>query len=460
MTYELCFLSGAELATRYCRGELSPVEVAGAVLDRIESVNPRVNALYFVDHQGALAAARDAEERWRRGESLGKLDGVPVTLKDSIPVAGMPMLSGTQAFAGRPACDEDAPLVARLREAGAVLIGKTTMPDLGMIPASVSSKHGVTRNPWHLERTAGGSSAGAGAAVAAGLGTLAVGSDMGGSVRIPASFCGIVGLKPSYGRVPLAHPWQALVAGPMARTVGDVARLLNLIARPDARDYTALPWDNRDYLADLDAGVRGLRAGLMLDIGFGIPVQHEVRARVQAASAAFEQLGASVETMPPMFDEDPEPAFDRMVQAYAWAEFNTLSPEQQSHVMPEIADWCREGETLSAVALTSATVRTGEIRRRVIDATAGFDFVLAPTMAMEPFLADLPWPTGGSRHNPFCFPFNLSEQPAVSICCGFTSSGLPVGLQIIGRRFDDAGVLRAARAYEAARPPLRELPPL
>ena len=458
MTDELCFLCSAELAARYRRRDLSPVEVARAVLDRIERVNPRVNALYFVDHAGALAAARDAEARWRRGEPLGELDGVPFTLKDSIPVAGMPMPHGTQAFAGRITRDADAPATMRLREAGAVLLGKTTMPDLGMIASGVSSEHGVTRNPWNLERNTGGSSSGAGAAVAAGLGTLAVGSDIGGSVRIPAAFCGIVGLKPSYGRVPLAHPWQALVAGPMARTVGDVARLLNLIARPDTRDYTSLPWDNRNYLDDIDAGVRGLRVGLMLDIGFGLPVQPEVRARVEAAAAAFESLGAAVEAMPPMFGEDPEPDFDRMVQAYAWAEFATLSPAEQDCVMPEIAAWCRDGEGLTAAELTRATLGIGETRKRVIAATAACDLVLTPTMAVEPYRAELPWPSGGTRHNPFCFPFNLSEQPALSICCGFTSSGLPVGLQIVGRRFDDAGVLRAARAYEAARPKLRERP--
>ena len=459
MTDELCFLSSTELAERYRRRELSPVEVVVAVLDRVERVNPQVNALYFVNHEGALAAARNAEARWLRREPLSELDGIPVTLKDSIQVAGMPIPHGTRAFAGRITDDADAPATMRLREAGAVLLGKTTMPDLGMIASGVSSAHGVTRNPWNLERNSGGSSSGAGAAVAAGLGALAVGSDIGGSVRIPSAFCGIVGLKPSYGRVPLAHPWQGLVAGPMARSVGDVAQMLNLISRPDARDYTSLPWDDYDYLDNLDAGVRGLRVGLMLDIGFGLPVQPEVRAHVLAAAAAFESMGALVETMPPIFEEDPEPDFDRMVQAYAWEEFDTLSPHEQNCVMPEIADWCRDGERLMAGDLTRAAARIGDIRKRVIAATAAYDVVLSPTMSIEAFGAELPWPAGGTRHNPFCFPFNLSEQPALSISCGFTSSGLPVGLQIVGRRFDDAGVLRAARAYEAARPQFRG-PPL
>ena len=452
LTDELCFLTCTELADNYRRAELSPVEVVRSVLERVGRVNPQVNALYFVDHEGALAAARQAEARWRRREPRGALDGVPVTLKDSIAVAGMPMPHGTRALAGREPGDVDAPAAERLREAGAVLVGKTTMPDLGMIASGMSTAHGVTRNPWNLERNPGGSSSGAGAAVAAGLGALAVGSDIGGSVRIPAAFCGIVGLKPSYGRVPLMHPWQALVAGPMARTVIDAARLLNVIARPDPRDFTALPWEDRDYLCGIDAGVRGLRVGLLLDIGFGLPANDEVRAHVQAAAGAFEALGAAVEPMGPIFEEDPEPHFDCMVQAHAWADFAELTLDERACVMPEIAAWCCERHSLTAAELTAAAARLHEIRRRVVAATAPYDLVLSPTMSVEAFGAERPWPAGGTRHNPFCFPFSLSEQPAVSICCGLTASGLPVGLQIVGRRFDDAGVLRAARAYESARP--------
>src|SRR5438552_9764204 len=231
---DLCFLSARELVSRYRARSLSPVEVTRAILDRIALINPHINALYYVDAEGALAAARGAEGRWQRGMPMGVLDGVAVTLKDSIRVAGMPTPNGTRAFADRPNEPEDSPVTARLREHGAIIVGKTTMPDLGMIPSGISSLHGVTRNPWNRERNSGGSSAGAGAAVASGLGPLAVGSDIGGSVRIPAAFCGIVGLKPSYGRVPIADPWPALVAGPMARSVADVALLLGVISLPDA----------------------------------------------------------------------------------------------------------------------------------------------------------------------------------------------------------------------------------
>ena len=445
-------LSAHELARLYGSLDLSPVEALRATLERIERLNPRVNALFHVDAEGAAAAARASEGRWRRREPLSPLDGVPVTLKDSVFVAGMPSPQGSRAFAHSPAPQRDSPATARLREAGAVILGKTTMPDLGVIASGVSSLHGVTRNPWNLARNSGGSSSGAGAAVAAGFGPLAVGSDIGGSVRIPAAFCGIVGLKPSFGRVPLAEPWPALVAGPMARSVADCALLLNVISRPDPIDYSALPWEARDYLPPSETAVKGLRLGLLTDIGFGLAVQPEVVVKVRQAAAVLEKLGAIVEPMAPLFDEDPEPDFDRMVQAYAGCDFALLAPEQQAAVLPEIREWCERCAGMSAAELVRATVANNQARRRVLAACSAYDYVLSPTMAMEAYAAELPWPPGGTRHNPFCFPFNLSEQPALSLCCGFTSGGLPVGLQIVGPRFDDAGVLRVARAYESARP--------
>jgi len=455
---EIAFLSAVELVRHYRARSLSPVEVTRAILAHVADINPRINALYHVDAEGALATARASEGRWRRNRPMGALDGVPVTLKDSIRVAGMPSPCGTRALADQPHEAQDSPVTARLREQGAILLGKTTMPDLGMIPSGVSSLHGVTRNPWNLELNSGGSSAGAGAAVAAGLGPLAIGSDIGGSVRIPAAFCGIVGLKPSYGRVPIADPWPALVAGPMARSVADVALLLGVISRPDARDYTSLPWDDRDYTDGLGAGVRGMRIGLLTDIGFGPRVLPEIRSLIEAAAQRFASLGAIVTPMPPIFDADPEPDFDRLVLGYGWSEFSTFAPEQQSLVLPAIAAWCRLGERLSPLEYTRAQVGIGNTRRRVITATAAYDYVISPTMGIETFGAELPWTPEGSQHNPFCFPFNLSEQPALSLCCGFTTGGLPVGLQVVGKRFDDAGVLRVGRAFEAIRQALPDVP--
>ena len=456
----LCYLGAHELSRLYRLRELSPLDVTRATLERIDALNERVNALFFVDAEGALAAACASQSRWLAGAPLGPLDGVPVSLKDSVFVAGMPNPQGTRALAGEPHAERDSPATARLREAGAVILGKSTMPDLGVIAAGVSSLHGVTRNPWNLARNSGGSSSGAGAALAAGFGALAVGSDIGGSVRIPAAFCGVVGLKPSFGRVPLAEPWPALVAGPMARSVADAALLLNAISRPDPVDYSALPWEARDYVPNAESGISGLRFGLLTDIGFGLKVDPEVRTRVEQAAALLEELGARVEPMAPIFAEDPEPHFDRMVQAYASCDFARLSPHQQAAVLEPVREWCVRAQDMTAAELVCSTVANNDTRRRVLEACARYDYVLSPTMAMEPYAAELPWPPGGTRHNPYCFPFNLTEQPALSVCCGFTSSGLPVGLQIVGRRFDDAGVLRVGRAYESARQPLPSSPAL
>ena len=451
MSDQFGYLSATALIDHYRARTLSPVEVVKALLDRIAALNPAVNALYFVDAEGAVAAATASGARWRRGEPQGLLDGVPVTLKDSVAVCGMPSYHGTLAIDPANATPAiDAPVTARLREAGAVIIGKTTMPDYGMIASGISSRYGVTRNPWDLTRNSGGSSAGAGAGLAAGFAPLAIGSDIGGSVRIPAAFCGVFGLKGSYGRVPLQYPAPWLVAGPMTRTVADAALVMNVITRPDDRDFTSLPYDARDYLAGLDKGVRGLRIGVLENIGFGLPPEPQVMAMLQHAAQVFAGLGAIVETVAPIFDTDPEPDFDRIVHAGSYLMFGALSAAQQQVVMPQIAEWCRRRHADDVTQLMRSHVAIGAIRRQVVAPCRRCDYLLSPTMAVLPYAAELPWPPAGTAHNPFCFPFNMSEQPAASVNGGFSEEGLPIGLQIVGRRFDDAGVLRVAFAFEQA----------
>jgi len=448
---ERIYLTATELTRRYRTGTLSPVEVVTALLDRIEGVNPKVNALYFIDAEGALRAAAASEDRWRRGEPQGVLDGVPVMLKDSVSAVGMPSYYGTLATNPAQAiAAEDAPVTARLKEAGAVLIGKTTMPDFGMIASGISSRYGVTRNPWDLSRNSGGSSSGAGAGLAAGFAPLAIGTDIGGSVRIPAAFCGAFALKPSYGRVPLHYPAPWLIAGPMTRTVVDAALLMNVITRPDDRDFTALPHIDRDYCAGIEAGIRGVRIGVLGNIGFGLAVDPQVTAMLGRAAEIFASLGAIVEPVLPIFDKDPEPDFDRCVHVGSYLTFAGLSLERQQSVMPIIADWCRRRNADSVVELMRSQIAIGKIRQQTLMPFAHCDYLLSPTMAVLPYAAELPWPPGGTAHNPFCFPFNVSEQPAASVNGGFSCEGLPIGLQIIGRRFDDHGVLRVAFAFEQA----------
>src|SRR5918993_2294955 len=303
---DIAFLPATELLKLYRARELSPVEATEAALHQIELHNPRVNAYCLVDAEQALAQARQSEERYRRGRPRGRLDGVPASIKDLILTRGWPTLRGSRTLDPNQEWREDAPLVARLREHGAVLLGKTTTPEYGWKGVTDSPLTGFTGNPWALTRTAGGSSGGSAAAVASGMGPLSVGTDGGGSVRIPVAFCGIVGLKPTFGRIPLwpASPFGTLAhAGPMARTVPDAALMLNALAEPDVRDWTSLPPDDVDYVAALEGGVEGLRVAFSPDLGY-VSVQPDVQEAVRAAVQAFEDMGAEVEQTDPGF-QDP-----------------------------------------------------------------------------------------------------------------------------------------------------------
>jgi aspartyl-tRNA(Asn)/glutamyl-tRNA(Gln) amidotransferase subunit A len=461
MTDDLCSLSAEELIGRYRSRELSPVEQMRATLSRIDTVNASVNALSFIDAERALVAARASEERWRRGEPAGALDGVPTTLKDRIPAEGTLTFFGSNAFNTERIPDAtDAPLSARLKEAGAIIVAKTTQPDLAMIASGISSRHGVTRNPWDLSRNTGGSSSGAAAAVAAGFGPLAIGTDGGGSIRIPAAFCGVFGLKPSYGRVPFHDPALWSVAGPMTRSVRDAALMMNVITQPDARDFSSLPYDARDYCAGLDSGVRGARIGLLEDIGFGLKTDPQIRGMLLRAARVFEELGAVVEPIRPLFTESPEPDFERLFHLRNYLRFSRMTQAQRDAMLPVLSEWCGRGHAEPKELLMQSLDNVGPIRRAALAPFVAHEFVLSPVMAVLPYAADLPWPPGGTAHNPFCFPFSMSEQPAASIPGGFSSEGLPMGLQIVGRRFDDWGVLRAAYAYEQASGFLSRRPPL
>lgn len=449
-------LTAAELTSLYRQGKLSPVEATASILARIERLNPLLTAFYLIDREGALAAALAAETRWRKGVPIGALDGVPVSVKDSIQQAGTPMYRGSKAYAPAAPAAMDAPPAARLREAGAILIGRTTMPDLGSLASGVSSQHGTSRNPWNPARTPGGSSSGGAAAVAAGLGPLSVGTDLGGSVRIPAAFCGLVGMKPTQGRIPHLPASIMRSAGPLARTVRDAALLTDVLAGPDARDHYSLP-PEPGYAGRPPLNPKGLRLGLLLDMGYGMPAAPEVKAAVEAAARVLEELGARVEPMATPHREDPEPTVETYIRARMQAEIRALPPEKQGLVLPEVAAWAGRAEGLSARALLAAGDGIDRMRRQVVEATGRFDYVLSPVMPMTAFHAEtaFPDPARGWSHLHFTFPYNQTQQPAISLNCGFDGAGLPIGLQIIGRRFDDGGVLALAMAYEAARAPLR-----
>jgi Asp-tRNA(Asn)/Glu-tRNA(Gln) amidotransferase A subunit family amidase len=454
-------LSAHELSQRYRDRRISPVEATRAALARMDAWERKINAMYIIDAQGALAQAAASETRWRNGTPLSALDGVPVTIKDNIAVRGLPTPVGTAAGDMNPSA-ADAPPSARLREAGCVILGKTTMPDYGMLVSGVSSLHGITRNPWNLARNTGGSSSGAGAGIAAGYGPLALGTDIAGSVRLPAAYNGIFALKPSLGRVPIHPPYLGRVVGPMTRTVIDAALAMTALTKPDARDFMALPYQEVDWPALLDGDVKGKKLGLLLDIGVGIAPQPAVQAAVQAAAKAFAQAGAIVEPVAPIFTRDMLDGVDCFFAARLLADYQLLPPERQAKVLPFIATWCRRAQSASAVDALRGLNQIMMLREKAVAATKGYDFLISPTSPIAAYAAEQAAP-GDDPKKPFdhlCFtaPFNFSEQPAASICAGYDADGLPIGLQIVGHRFDDLGVLRMARAYEALRPKLRPWP--
>lgn len=453
-------LGAAELAAAFAAKTLSPVEVTQAVIAQIERREPTLCALWAYDPETALAQARASEARWQRGEPLSPIDGVPGTLKENIATRGCPMPAGTAATTLVPAA-EDAPPAARWKEAGLVLLAKTTMPDWGMLSSGLSSFHQLARNPWDPRMNPGGSSAGAAAAAAAGYGPLHLGTDIGGSVRLPAGWCGLVGLKPSGGRIPIKPPYAGRVAGPMTRSVDDAAWLMQLLSRPDWRDATSLPYQEIAWRA-LDRDLKGLRLGLHLDAGWGLAVEPETRAAVEAAARAFESAGAIVEPLAPFCTRAMADGMDRFWRMRSWLDLQALPPERQARVLPYIRDWVATGATLSAAEVFTGYSQIAALRDAAVAACQPFDYVLSPVSPVPSFPAEwaspLNDPARPFEHIAFTLPYNMSEQPAVSVHCGFTAAGLPIGLQIAGHRHDDLGVLQLARAWEQLRPPMPAWP--
>jgi Asp-tRNA(Asn)/Glu-tRNA(Gln) amidotransferase A subunit family amidase len=456
---DLADLSAADLLALYSRRSLSPVDVMRAVIARIEQCEPRLKALYAFDPDGALAAARDSEARWLRQDARA-LEGVPATLKDNVATRGVPVPLGTAA---RPLVPEpaDAPPAARLREAGAILFAKTTMPDYGMLSSGLSSFHPLTRNPWDLSRNPGGSSAGAGAAAAAGYGPFHVGTDIGGSIRLPAGWCGVFGFKPSLGRVPIEPSYYGRVAGPMTRTVADAALMMGVLSLPDERDTMSLPPATLAW-TDLAADVGGLKLGLWLDAGTGMPLDAEMRAVIEAAAETFAAAGARVAPVAPFVTPEMIDGLDRFWRARAWADIGALDGAGQARVLPYIHAWAAPARDFTGADVFHGMSQMMALRNAAVAACRGFDLVLSPVSPVSAFPAELASPLNDPGrpfdHIAFTVPFNMSEQPAASVNAGYTKDGLPVGLQIVGRRFDDLGVLRAARAFERLRPAQRAWP--
>jgi aspartyl-tRNA(Asn)/glutamyl-tRNA(Gln) amidotransferase subunit A len=457
-------LTAAQLGSAFSRGELSPVELARDALARMESWEPRINAMYRLHRDSALEQAHAAENRWRAGRPLSPLDGVPVTLKENIYTRGDPAPIGTRANEDTAPQTADAPPAARVREAGCVILGKTTMPDYGMLSSGLSSLHGVTRNPWRLDRNTSGSSSGAAAAAAAGYGPLHIGTDIGGSVRLPATHCGIFALKPTLGRVPVHPPYMGRVAGPMTRTVEDAALLMNVLTRPDARDFMCMPPQDADLTEDLDVlPPRLARIGFLPDMGVGLTVHGEVRAAAEAAATALAGAGCPVESIRSFLTEEMFDGVCRFFEARSYNDFTQLPAARRERVLPFIAEWCswRAG-AFSGRDVIQAYTSIMAMREAGVAASQSYDFILSPTSPILPYEAEFAAPGNDPRnalpHIAFTVPYNMSEQPAASINWSYSANGLPIGVQVIGKRFDDLGVLRLCRLIEQVRPKQRDWP--
>lgn len=453
---ELADRSATELLRGYADGAFSPVDVVDAVAQRVEALEPTLNAFWQLDLDAARSAAVDSTQRWRRGQPLGALDGIPVTLKENIARVGVPMVSGTAAVEPVPP-HQDAPVTARTLAAGGIVLGSTVMPDWGMLSSGVSSRHGITRSPLDGGLTTGGSSSGAGAAAAAGFGPLHIGTDIGGSIRLPGTWLGLTTLKPSAGRVPLAVPYLGRVAGPMTRSAADAALYLKVLAGPDDADWSALPATELDWESvatmDPETAMRGLRVGLHLDAGCGLGVDPAVAELVRAAGERLAGAGAQVEVLDPFMREEWLAGLDLFWRVRSWNDLSALSPAARQRALPFVVRWAAGGAEATGIEVLRGYQGTQEIRAATLRATTPYDLVVSPVAPMAAFPAHWPMPWGpeedlGMAHIGFTVPYNMSGQPAGTVDVGALPDGRRVGIQVSGRRWDDVGVLRALAWFE------------
>ena len=450
---DLCYMSASEALRRYRDKSLSPVEATRAHLARLDAVEPSINAFMTRDHKSAMAEAEASQARWQKGQPIGPLDGVTVTIKDLIPQKGRPMRNGSATSDDAP-LDVDAPSVARLREAGCVFLGKTTSPEFGWKGITDGPLFGYTRNPWNLSHSPGGSSGGAAASLAAGIGHLALGNDGGGSIRIPASYSGLYGLKPTFGRVP-DHPREGAFCmtsteGPLTRCVADAALMLNTIALPDAQDWYALPWDDRDWGQGVEDGIKGLRIAYAPELG-GAVIDDEVRAATDAAVDALAAMGASVEAVGPVFEPLEQPMTPLWLAGFA-ALLRSVPQDRRDRLDPRFREVAERGMDMTLESYDASIRHRDRLGSALGQFHQRYDLLVTPTMQTTAPAVETPYHSQGfHRWNhavPFTVPFNLTGQPGASIPCGTSRAGLPIGLQIVAAKYREDLILRASRAFE------------
>ena len=454
---DILSLSATRLLALYKSKALSPVEVTHTVLGQIAKLNSSINAFCVVDHDRSMQLAQASEQRWFNGSPIGMLDGIPASVKDLVLAKGWPTRRGSLTIDPDQAWEDDGPPVARMREQGAIIMGKTTTPEFGWKGVTDSPLTGITRNPWNHAMTPGGSSGGAAAAAALGMGPLHLATDGGGSIRIPAAFCGVFGFKPSWGLVPV-HPHSPALTlwhqGPITRTVDDAALLQSVIASPDSRDWYQLPAASHDYVSQLNHGVKGWRIAYSPDLGYA-DVDPAIATAIEKQLQVFRDLGAQVDVID--FKLDDPISIMRPLWAVALAlAIEPMSPEKRALVEPAMLELAQPGFELSALDYRKLEKEREALGRRLNNLTETYDLLITPQMPITAFEAGYEVPPGGSRKrwwewSPFTYPFNLSQQPTATVPCGFIN-GLPIAMQLVGAKFSDVKVLQAARAYEAIHP--------
>lgn len=454
---DILSFSATRLLALYKNKALSPVEVTRTVLDQITKLNPSINAFCIVDPERAMQLAHESEQRWHNGSPVGALDGIPTSVKDLVLAKGWPTRRGSLTIDPDQAWEDDGPPVARMREQGAIIMGKTTTPEFGWKGVTDSALTGITRNPWNHAMTPGGSSGGAAAAAALGMGPLHLATDGGGSIRIPAAFCGVFGFKPSWGLVPV-HPHSPALTlwhqGPITRTVDDAALLQSVIARPDARDWYQLPENSIDYVSQLNQGVKGWRIAYSPDLGYA-DVDPTIATAIEKQLQVFRDLGAQVEIIDLKLDDPISIMRPLWAVALALA-IEPMSAEKRALVEPAMLELAQPGFELSALDYRKLEKEREALGRRLNNLTETYDLLITPQMPITAFEVGYEVPPGGLRKrwwewSPFTYPFNLSQQPTATVPCGFIN-GLPIAMQLVGAKFSDAKVLQAARAYEAVHP--------
>lgn len=458
MADDILSLSAAELLAHYRERTLSPVEVTRAALDRIARLQPTYNAFVLTMDEEALRSARESEARWQRGEPLGLVDGLPTTVKDLLLVKGYPTRRGSLTIDANQPWEEDSASVARMREHGAIFLGKTTTPEFGWKGVTDSPLTGLTVNPWNTAVTPGGSSGGAAVACATGMGVMHIATDGGGSIRIPAGFTGMFGIKPTFGVVPVhPHPPAGTLwhQGPISRTVHDAALMLSVISGHEKRDFYAGPTLGIDYRAGLDDGIAGMRIAYSKTLGYA-RVDRDVAALVDRAVYAFESLGARVEEID-FAMSDPIDIMGPLWSVALAMGVKPMTEQQRAMVDPPLLTLAEPGMTLSALDYRALEKRREALFQRFSALHQTYDLLITPQLATTAFATMHEVPPNSDlkrwwEWSPFTYPFNLTQQPAATMPCGFASNGLPVAMQIVGARFAEQKVLRAARAYEKAHP--------